>query len=198
MGKTILVIGNDKIGRKAIHTLKEQDLLDDIDVFLDSSSNAKRVFRLIKKNALKLSWVLDMALANFLRKDFPKPNYIEIKNNNELLKYVNHKTSVIMFRAGLIINKTVIKSSEKILNIHCAKVPQYGGLGSIKRALNDRALAQCATLHHVVEKIDSGEVLSTEEYTLNPNESYFSNEERAYSAGIKLLSKYLRSIKNVI
>ena len=65
-----------------------------------------------------------------------------ITNNKDLLALLNqHKPSrVVLFRAGLVINKDVISQGIPLLNIHCAKVPEYGGLGSIDRALKDNAL----------------------------------------------------------
>ena len=78
----------------------------------------------------------------------------------------------------------------KILNIHCAKIPEYGGIGVLDRALNDKAYNQEATLHIITERIDEGEVITVEPYKLQESLSYRENENIAYDAGIKLFNRY--------
>ena len=78
----------------------------------------------------------------------------------------------------------------KILNIHCAKIPEYGGIGVLDRALNNKAYKQEATLHIITERIDDGEIVAVEPYELKKNISYKANEEIAYSAGTQLFKKY--------
>ena len=72
---------------------------------------------------------------------------------------------IILFRAGLIIRKSVIETGIQIFNIHVAKVPEYGGIGSINRALQDEAFDQFACFHRVTDKIDEGEVIDREVYS---------------------------------
>lgn len=75
------------------------------------------------------------------------------------------------------------------MNIHCAKVPEYGGLGSIERAIKNRALEQYATLHQVTTTIDKGEIFDLEPFYLDAQKSYCFNENTAYEAGLRLLSR---------
>mgnify|MGYP001433532633 CR=1 FL=1 len=58
-------------------------------------------------------------------------------------------------------------------------------------ALKEKAYSQKATLHKVIETIDSGEVISELDYKLDPSKSYLDNENIAYSSAIKLLVKSL-------
>ena len=78
------------------------------------------------------------------------------------------------------------------MNIHCAKVPDYGGLGSIQKALDEKCYAQNSTLHQVTTTIDQGKVFDTESYKLDPNKSYFTNENIAYKSGLLLLQRTLQ------
>ena len=82
-----------------------------------------------------------------------------------------------------------------IYNIHAARVPEYGGLGSIARALKDGALEQFASLHEVTSKIDEGKLLDTENFLLSPKASYFENEQTAYSAAIRLLMRRIQAFQ---
>ena len=76
-----------------------------------------------------------------------------------------------------------------LLNVHCAKIPEFGGIGSIAKALRNKSFEQEATLHKVSKKIDEGKVIDTEKFSLNPDASYCKNETIAYNAGIRLLKR---------
>jgi len=134
-----------------------------------------------------------MVLAELRRKNHPRPNCEKITTNTQLLSLAR-KLGVqdfYLFRAGLIINKTLLNSEMNFYNFHCAKIPEYGGLGSIQKAIHDKSLDQEVTLHHVTSRIDKGRVILTKPYTLDLSLSYAENEERAYDAGIALLSSFV-------
>ena len=62
---------------------------------------------------------------------------------------------------------------------------------NLNKALKEKSYYQKATLHRLIETIDSGEVISEIDYKLDPKKSYLANENIAYSAAIKLLIKTL-------
>ncbi len=192
--ETILIVGNDKIGARAM-AMSEADA-PDIKVFVDCSGSLGRVYKLIIKGRIKLGLILKMFLAELRRPRLAKRVTIagEIRSNKDLLAVLSEHSPkrVVLFRAGLIINKSVIAAGIPLMNIHCAQVPEYGGLGSIDRALTDRAFEQEATLHQVTVSIDKGEVYDTESYELDSRLSYAANEDRAYAAGVELLKRTLR------
>ena len=70
-------------------------------------------------------------------------------------------------------------------------MPQYRGLGSIFKAIKNCDYNQHATLHEVVEKIDSGKIIDVQNYNLNKDLTYRINEDNAYEAGFQLLMKHL-------
>ena len=189
--KTLVILGNDKIGGralKAIYHLKENQIA------CDKSTNFKRVIKLLKSKKLSIFLFFKMFLAEILRKgEKPKKNILTIKSNKTLLELLkkNNYEKVILFRAGLIVNKQVLETGINILNIHAASLPNFAGIGSINKALIKKIYCQKATLHKVVESIDSGEVISELDYKLDPKKSYLENEDIAYSAAIKLLIKTL-------
>ena len=77
----LVVIGNDKIGRKFINSIEA----DKFHIVLDNSSSIKRVFNLIRKRRLSLILVMKMFLADFFRKDYSiRNNYEFIKSNNAI------------------------------------------------------------------------------------------------------------------
>jgi len=189
----MVILGNDKIAASA----RKISELASPNIFLvvDKSTNIKRVFRLVVKGRLSFVLLLKMLLCEIHRPTFPSSTgpSLEVKNNKDLLSAIDkYKPSrIILFRAGLIISKEVIARGVPLMNIHCAKVPEYGGIGSIQCALNDGAFSQCAALHQVTTTIDQGMVFDEEPYTLDPSKSYCSNENTAYLAGVTLLRRCL-------
>lgn len=192
--KTLLVLGNDKIAGRAFESLKLNLSDENLVVVVDKTTSFSRVLKLIKSGSLSFKLVLKMLISEWRRKENRPPDSLtSIKSNNNLLEVIQ-KTNpqrIILFRAGLIVSKTIISTDIPILNIHCANVPEYGGIGSISRALDDNALEQSACLHVVTTTIDEGEVIDRESYNLMSQEQYHVNENIAYEAGIRLLVRTL-------
>ncbi len=188
--RTLLILGGDSIGRSA---LKDLEPTDELLVVIDKSTSIKRVTRLILKGRLALFVVIKMLFCECKRpvSRVSFSNFPTIKTNTDLLDIIQNyePERVVLFRAGLVINTKVISKGIPLMNIHCAIVPKYGGLGSIQRAIKDRAISQNATLHRVTETIDDGEVFDLEPYELELNKSYCFNENKAYRAGLRLLSR---------
>jgi len=187
--KTLVIVGNDKLGRKFIKSINSEKF----EIILDESSSIKRVFKLIQRGSLKFPLIFKMFLSDFFRKDYPlSKEYKSIKNNSDLINIIKDGCikQIVVYRGGLIVSKKVIGLGVKILNIHCAKIPEYGGIGVLNRALKDKAYEQEATLHIITEGIDEGEVVIVEPYKLEESLSYMENENAAYEAGIKLFNKY--------
>jgi methionyl-tRNA formyltransferase len=188
--KIMLILGGDRI---ALRALGEICVSENLTVVLDKSTSIKRVLRLLIKRRLKLFVLLKMVLCEFFR---VKPqvsisHFPSIKNNQDLLDLIDKCSpeKIFLFRAGLVINEKVIARGIPLMNIHCAKVPEYGGLGSIDRAITDRAVEQNATLHQVTVAIDRGATVDIEPFTLDLTKGYCFNENIAYQAGLRLLKR---------
>jgi folate-dependent phosphoribosylglycinamide formyltransferase PurN len=190
--KTLLIFGNDKISARVHASLPPDERLV---VAIDRSTNVGRVLRLLRRGSLNGRLVVQMLWCE-LRRSAPAARTTgeSVSSNSDLVKLLNLHTPmrVVLYRAGLIINSEVLAAGVPIMNIHCAKVPEYGGIGSIAKALREHAYLQCATLHQVTETIDSGVVFDTEAYELDPDSSYCVNEDRAYAAGQRLLLRTLQ------
>lgn len=193
--KTLLVVSDDKICGRALESLK--DCNDQVHIVIDRSTRIDRVARLVLKGRLSVGMVLKMALCEFLRPGHLSPRQLdEIRSNIDLVQLINtlQPERVVLFRAGLIINRQVIGTRLPIMNIHCANVPEYAGLGSIHRALVNKAYEQSACLHIVTTTIDGGEVLDREPFIMKATDSYCVNEDIAYDAGIRLLRRTIEKI----
>ena len=191
----LVILGNDKLGGLALSKIVHQAHLH---LQIDLSSNYRRVIRLVGKGVLSIDLVIKMFFAECKRGGRkPSGNYPGIQGNSDLIKSLStfKPTEVVLFRAGLIVSKEVLGMGIPIYNIHAARVPEYGGLGSIARALKDGALEQFASLHEVTSKIDEGKLLDSENFLLSPKASYFENEQTAYSAAIRLLIRRVQAFQ---
>ena len=188
----LLIVGNDSYGFRAGAIAAPYG---NIITAVDTSSSFRRVFRLICKGSLSPLLLFKMAWAELLRPRICFTPQHRIRANDTVLKLVNNKKidKVLLFRAGLIVNSKVLGAVE-VENIHCASLPGFGGIGSIARALAAQNYSQTATHHKVTTAIDSGEILNTEKYVLDPAASYATNENIAYEAGLALLEKILETL----
>jgi folate-dependent phosphoribosylglycinamide formyltransferase PurN len=190
--KTLIILGDDKItgvAAKKIHKNSENI------IYIDRSNNIHRIIKLLKKGVLSPLLLAKMIASQLTHhgkrptKDIPG-----ITSNSDLLNIISilEPDRIMLFRAGLIINEKVLNTGIPILNIHAATVPAYGGIGSIDKAIKDKAYRQHACLHIVTSKIDQGRILDKECYQLDPHENYCENERIAYRAALILL---LRAIE---
>lgn len=194
--KTMLILGDDRIAHKVMDM--PEVIQSNSSIILDRSTNYRRMARLIWRGRLSLFLAVKMFFCELLRpgrKSSGTRIDFVIKNNHDLLSLINNEEPdrIILFRAGLVINSKIISLGIPLLNIHCAKIPEYGGLGSIYRALKDKAIKQCATLHQVTTTIDTGRVFDVVPFELNLDKSYCHNEDQAYEAGIRLLIRSINS-----
>lgn len=192
VSKTLIIIGNDKIAGDALKQLAP--LSEYVDIVVDRSTNIRRIMRLLANRRLSVSLLIKMVFCSILRKGKKPPrSMVKITSNESLCALLSRGnfSRVFLFRAGLVINSELIKMGIPMLNIHCAKIPEYAGLGSIWNAIHDKAWHQEATLHHVTSTIDGGTTVDFEPYTLIPDKTYCENENIAYKAGIILLKRSL-------
>lgn len=182
--KTLLLVGDDKIGRALLARIPPG-----VETALDRSSNWRRAARVALKGAVSLAALWLMWRAESRRRDTRTGPFPSVRSNAELLKRVRQARTdrLFLFRAGLIVNRELLAAVPEVLNIHCARLPEYGGLGAIYSALRRADYGQCATMHRVTARIDAGEVVATLPYVLDPARSYFENEQIAYEAGMRLL-----------
>ena len=196
--KTLLIVADDKIGRRCLREIRQAQLQDVVPV-LDSSFSVNRVFRLVRRGHLKLPWLFHMAAADLLRRDTPvdRKGIFVVKDRDSIFGLLEsvRPDRVLLFRCGLIINQKILDRGIPIFNIHCADIPEYGGLGAINRAIADRSICQHAVLHVIDSTaIDAGTVLACEPYQLILQKSFRFNEDIAFDAGIRLCVRMLRTL----
>lgn len=192
--KIMFVIGNDNHSTKLVRYLEGIDI-QKIDILIDKTPSLNRSIKALKKQSISISALIHILWSTLFRKRENIKKHQTIKSNTDLMDAINlnKPNMVILFKCGLIINQKVINSGSKILNIHCANLPEYSGLGSIYRAIQEGKLDQHATLHFVEKNIDSGRTIYKLPYRLSESLSYRRNETLAYEAGHQLIQNLINN-----
>jgi len=157
--KNLIILGNDKIAGGVSEQISNSA---NCIVYIDKSTDFSRLLRLLRRRVISPVLLAKMVACEVLRKGYrPNMKFPSMRHNEDLIRAIMvHKPNrLILFRAGLIINRSVIDAGVPVLNIHAAIVPDYGGIGSIDRAIKDKAYDQYASLHVVTSRIDEGEVI---------------------------------------
>lgn len=138
-----------------------------------------------------------MYLAEMFRPhgEWPAEPIGTINSNEEMTKFLttNNVKKLICVRAGLVLKGRIFETGTTLINLHCTRLPDFPGIGTINRALQEKEYRQKATLHVVEKKVDSGQIISELDYCLDPKLSYAHNEDVAYQTGAILLAAYIRS-----
>ena len=191
--KTLIVLGADKIAGLALSRI--EPFQEGSKIIIDRSTSITRLGKLLRSKTLSPVLAGKMAFCEVGRSNKKPRNDLEgITCNLELLQAIKDfdPGRLVLFRAGLIINKAVLSTGIPVLNIHAASVPDFGGIGSINRALRAKSYKQSACLHVITSRIDEGLVLDKEDYTLDPKLCYCANEDIAYKAAVNLLQRALQ------
>lgn len=192
---TLVLVGNDKRGRAFIHRYAHRYHV--AMVVQDGSRAVRRVVKLLRRGSLSIPVLFKMTWAELRRPYFRIPALPHIKTNSELVAIINDQKieQIVLYHVGLIIRRKVLQTGVKVYNIHCARLPEYGGLMAIQRALDKGDFQQEATLHVVNEQVDSGETIRTVPFLLDAEKSYKVNEDTAFDAGETLLHGFLEEYK---
>ena len=191
MRKTVLIIGDDKLGHRALAALAAR--FPNIPLYRNRSASPKRLFKLVRRNWNLLGDFITMFLAELRRADTPIPPLPVITTGADIFTMIERENpqTVICFRAGIILGTRLLASGPEFLNLHYADLPEWGGLAALPRALRAKAYQQQACLHRMVVAVDAGEVLRRAPYMLDPSLPYSKNEEIGFATGLALLTEYL-------
>lgn len=152
----------------------------------------KREHACARESSLRLSTVFRQLGAMLQRVKEPCSFAAEVACSADILRIcqIENASVVILFRAGIYINRQLLETVPQVFNIHCADIYRYGGLNAIGRIRANKERRQWATLHRVTPRIDEGPVVALKEYRLNPAMAYCSMEDAAYHAGLLLLEEF--------
>ena len=102
------------------------------------------------------------------------------KDGNELLQLLNEYEIDFIVLAGFLLKIPDVlldRYPKKIINIHPALLPKYGGKGMYgdrvhKKVIEMGETESGITIHYVNDKYDEGEIIYQESCKVNPGDSY--------------------------
>lgn len=194
----ILISGDDASKKLAAEFLKDFERKSYL-LVEDHTMSVDKIWRLLKKRRIGFLWLIRQYFSskrqqNALSKHSEISPDLCINSHKEFSDYIALHPNLDMlfaFRAGLVLQKSLL-SKIKCINTHYARLPEYGGLGAISKALKNKDYDQQATIHQMTSEIDKGEIYLTHDYTLDSGEPYWKNELKAAYAGVEVARCYLK------
>lgn len=123
----------------------------------------------------------------------------QIKNNRdflELLKNLGIDLSVVI-AYGKILPREILEAPRiGSINIHFSLLPKYRGPAPIQWVLINGEKQTGITIFWMNEKIDAGEIILQEKVDISPEDNYLTLSGKLVTAGISVLNKSLKLIKD--
>jgi phosphoribosylglycinamide formyltransferase-1 len=145
-------------------------------------------------NVLKRAEKLNIRASSFTSHQFYETN--EILN---LLKELKIDLIVLAGFLKLIPEKIISKFKGKIINIHPALLPKYGGKGMYgmhvhHAVVNSKEKETGITIHHVNEKFDDGEIIFQKRVALDQSDSAETILEKIRKLELEYYPKVIEEI----
>ena len=151
-----------------------------------SGSNAENIIKYFSKKKFKINWLIltnnskagIIARAQRLKIDckiFSKEEFYK----NSFLKYIVSLNSDLIILAGFLLKfpDTIINIyNKKIINIHPALLPKYGGKGMYgmhvhKAIIENKESISGITIHYVTSNYDEGPIIFQKEVSIDPSDT---------------------------
>ena len=123
--------------------------------------------------------------------------------SSELKQILPEKTDLIVLAGFLsILNKEFCESfTGKIINIHPALLPKFGGKGMWGHHVHEAVLAakekeSGATVHYVTSGIDEGEIIIQKSFEISENETLESLAEKIHEIEFDIFPKAINLVLN--
>lgn len=117
--KIVYVIGDDKIGRKAMNLLGGGQI-----IYRNQSVDALRISRLIRRRVVTFSEIFKMFIADLRRQKIQVSDYPTLKSNEDIVEMVECEKPdvVICFRAGLVLSDKVLDMPPRFSKIQSKRM----------------------------------------------------------------------------
>ena len=120
---------------------------------------------------------------------------IALKNNLSeimLLNIIKKKKITLICLAGYmkILSKDFIKKFKgKIINIHPSLLPKYKGVNTFTRILKNKEKMSGCTVHHVNDKLDSGNIILKKSFSIDDKDDELSIKRKTQKMEYKAFSE---------
>jgi len=127
---------------------------------------------------------------------YSNPKNLNTKQELEFFKE-NYIDVVIVVAYGQIIPKSFLdKVKFGFINIHASLLPKWRGAAPIQRAIMNRDKKTGISIMKIVEKLDSGPILKSEELVLDENITHGDLEKKLAVLGSNLIIESLKDIQS--
>ena len=127
-------------------------------------------------------------------------NYSNInKAENQILKYLNKNKIQLICLAGfmkVLTSKFIKKFKGKILNIHPSLLPNYKGLNTHQRVLENNEKYSGCTVHYVNTKLDGGKIILQKKIKVYKNDTPKSLAKRILKQEHILYKKAINKVSS--
>lgn len=175
-----------------------------------SGTNVENIFNYLKENkTLEIGCILCnkknayvIERAKNLKIDilvFDRPDFYE---SDTVLRYLEQKNTRLIVLAGflwLIPNNLINKYPNRIINIHPALLPKYGGKGMYGDAVHkavyiNKETETGITIHYVNEKYDDGNIIFQQSVKINSNDTPDSIANKVHELEYKFYPTIIEKI----
>ena len=154
---------------------------------------------LLKKNKLdhiyceKGSYAEDFCIS----KNLNFSNYSNKKDSFKLLNKTLSKKIILNGYKYIIPRKILVKFRYKPINIHPSLLPLYPGQKIVKNIYQDKPKYIGATVHKVIEKVDSGQILSQAKEPFGRKSKIIYLYQDLFKLELRAFKKYFRENEKV-
>ncbi len=187
------LIGSKKVKTAIFISGKGSNLLNLIKSF--KSRNSKILIELIISDNLKAEGLKYSKIYEIQKKVFNYKNK-KVCEKNILLLLKKKKIKLICLAGFMkILSKNFIRKFDGIiLNIHPSLLPNYKGLNTHKRVLNNKEKYSGCTVHFVNSKLDSGKIILKKKVKIFKNDTERKLAKRILIQEHKIYPKAIKKI----
>jgi methionyl-tRNA formyltransferase len=181
MERTIGVFANSKMALPAIQYLRQSGLL--IQLVLPDLENPEQAE--LEHYSTQLGCVIQKWSKSELEGNFN--SWVEIHG----LEIVFAMTFPFLF------SKELIESCKvPFFNVHYAPLPEYRGVQPVFWLIKNRAKKGAVVVHEMKAKVDSGDILHTQDFDISTTETFGSYLSKAGQIGVRAIHECLQKLNS--
>jgi len=126
----------------------------------------------------------------------------EFENSNKVIEILNkYNTDIIVLAGFLLLVPQYLINNYKIINIHPALLPKYGGKGMYgnnvhKAVIKNKEKESGITIHWVNSEYDEGEIIFQAKCIISNNDTYETLAEKIHKLEYKYFPQIIEDVVN--
>ena len=124
------------------------------------------------------------------------PDSLKGEDFSELLNEINPDLIAVV-AYGKILPKNVLDFPKfGCINVHVSLLPKYRGAAPMQRAIIDGESETGVTIMYMAEGVDTGDIITTEAFSIGPEDDFEAIHDRSAEVGAQLLVKTITDLAN--